>query len=434
MKLSEVILFVFDTKENHNAEHTQKRIGKELYKSVILIENRIDFKREFSLLESNQPFILVCHVFHASNTNGEKHGGYKDFKSSGIQDHFDIQPIFVSSGDSGEVAKSIYDIEHDHVLVYSYNKIHESIRSGAIKPSFSEKSRTPVIDTDFNFEFGIITALYKDEFEQIKKHFVWNEEETVINGRKKYWVGHLIGNPSRKVVASIPSATGMVDSAIIATQMLEIFKPKYLMMSGVCGAIDETDFGDIVVASKIFTFQKGKISDLRDKEGELIELFDKDGNKVIYDQLYDANNKQIKISIEKFEVEHDSILEFKLKDYIEPYLDQIKDKINKEETLTIQDKSIKIHFDGMACSTMVINKEGFFEDNIKVIDRKTVAVEMESYGVARACEFGNEGKTNWVIFKSVMDHTNKKGDIAKKLAAHTSGLFLKYLIYDGILK
>lgn len=226
----------------------------------------------------------------------------------------------------------------------------------------------------------------------------------------------------------------MVDSAIIATQMLEIFKPKFMIMSGVCGAKEGTKFGDIVLASKIFTFQKGKISDVRDEKGELIELFDKDQNKISYDQLYDTNGKKVKVSIEKFEIEHDSIIEFKLKDFVEPHLKEIQEKINKEETLSVHGKNIDIHFDGMACSTMVINKEGFFEDKIKIVDRKTVAVEMESYGVARACEFGNEGKTNWIIFKSVMDHTSSKGDSAKTFAAHTSALFLKYLIYDGILK
>src|SRR5690606_17219509 len=96
--------------------------------------------------------------------------------------------------------------------------------------------------------------------------------------------------------------------------------------------------------------------------------------------------------------------------------------------------SINIHFEPMACSTMVINKDGFFEDHIKYVDRQTVAVEMESYGVARACQFGNEGKTNWIIFKSVMDNMTQKDDRAKRFAANTSALFLKHLIYDGVLQ
>lgn len=183
MKLNEVILFVYDTKENHNAEHTQKRIGKELYKDVKLIEDKTSFQKEFSDLASKQPFVFVCHVFHASNSHGEKHGGYKDFKSSGIVEHFNINPIFVSSGDSGEVAKSIYDVEHDRVTVYNYNNILDSIRSGEIVPTYKNDDKISV-SSDSNYEFGIITALYKDEFEQIKKYFVWNEADSIQIGRK----------------------------------------------------------------------------------------------------------------------------------------------------------------------------------------------------------------------------------------------------------
>lgn len=428
MKPGDVILFIYDSKENFEKPVNQLRLGNNVFKDTKLIESKVDFEREINNLEENQPFVLICHVFH-QEIEGVRHRGYLKFRGEGIEDTYDISAVFVSSGDSLEVYSEMFKVEGEKRTIYTYTDILDEIRTGKIKP-YTKKA----VLKNVEFEFGIITALYKDEFEEIKKHFIWNEDESVINGIKKYWVGHLIDNPSRKVVASIPSATGMVDSAIIATQMLDMFKPKYLIMSGVCGAKEDTNFGDIVLASKIFTFQKGKISDIRDESGEQIELFDKDRNKINYDQLYSSNGEKIKVTVEKFEVEHDTIIEFKLKDFVEPHLEKIKEKINKEDTLAIQDKSINIHFDGMACSTMVINKEGFFEDKIKVIDRKTVAVEMESYGVARACEFGNEGKTNWIIFKSVMDHTSKKGDTAKKLAAHTSGLFLKYLIYDGILK
>lgn len=92
----------------------------------------------------------------------------------------------------------------------------------------------------------------------------------------------------------------------------------------------------------------------------------------------------------------------------------------------------------MACSTMVINKEGFFEDTLKSIDRKTIAVEMESYGVARACRYANKGKTKPIIFKSVMDFTFNKSDNDgkinwKKFAAYTSAQFMNYLFDKKVI-
>jgi nucleoside phosphorylase len=87
---------------------------------------------------------------------------------------------------------------------------------------------------------------------------------------------------------------------------------------------------------------------------------------------------------------------------------------------------------------MVINKKGYFEDVIKKIDRNVAAVEMESYGVARACSIANKGRTIPIIFKSVMDHTFKKDDTqgtinVKKFAAYTSAQFMKHLFEMKII-
>lgn len=142
---------------------------------------------------------------------------------------------------------------------------------------------------------------------------------------------------------------------------------------------------------------------------------------------------QIEVNIEKFEIEHDSILDIDplVKDQLQDVLRDIESCINKE--IDACGKKIKVYFEPMACSSLVINKEGYFEDRVKVVDRKVVAVEIESYGVARATRIANDGLTKWVIFKSVMDNMTQKNDEAKKFAAKTSALFLKELLERNIL-
>jgi len=49
----------------------------------------------------------------------------------------------------------------------------------------------------------------------------------------------------------------------------------------------------------------------------------------------------------------------------------------------------------MACSTAVINKKDELENIALEKDRKTVALEMESYGIARACKITNNGNTKY---------------------------------------
>jgi len=82
---------------------------------------------------------------------------------------------------------------------------------------------------------------------------------------------------------------------------------------------------------------------------------------------------------------------------------------------------------------MVINKEDYFNENILLHDRNTKAVEMESYGVARAAKIANGGKTKFLIFKSVMDKTKLKDDSYKRKAAYTSAQFLKNLLEMDII-
>jgi len=324
-----------------------------------------------------------------------------------------------------------------------------SIINGGVE-SLLTKSKDTNLKSEFKYpqiKYAIITALYNDEFEEVSKIFDFPEKEEIVIGDKTYYVGYLKSNPEIKVVAGIPFNTGMVDASIMATQMIEIFRPNYILMSGVCGGfIDDCNLGDIVIARNVYTFQKGKLSDIKTKDVEgnvvKIDLFDKNNIIVDYDKLYDKDGNQITISIESFKREEDSVITIDhFKDKFDKHKNDILDRINRKikDDLPIKLKNpINLHYEPMACSTMVINKEGFFEDTLKSIDRKTIAVEMESYGVARACRYANAGKTKPVIFKSVMDFTYNKSDSDgsinwKKFAAYTSAQFMNYLFENKVI-
>lgn len=437
--IENTVLLFWDNTENFDDPLTQQKIGPGLFKDVIRVDSLDRLKQVFKRYKDNeQKFLFLIHLFHK-----EDNKGYYLFKSSKIMKEFPrLHTYLISSAPK----RKIYGTGSNELDVYSYDNFHEKIGSIFIPQTKREilgEDKSPQgnkVDSidkqknDYPFvDYAIITALYKDEFEEVEKLFDWNKNEDIKTKTKVYRIGSLKNNPSKKIVAATPTATGMVDSAIIATQILDFFRPKYLLMSGVCGGKQSANFGDIVLAKKIFTFQKGKVSEIRGKNGNNIELYDRRRNKIAYDHLYDEKGNNIKVRVEKFEIEHDSIIEIDplVKDKIEPHINEIEVSINKY--LEPFNKKITIHFDSMACSTMVINRHGFFEDNIKSVDRNTVAVEMESYGVARACKFANNGETKCIIFKSIMDKMKRKNDRAKKFAAHTSAQFLKHLIYNNLL-
>jgi hypothetical protein len=58
---------------------------------------------------------------------------------------------------------------------------------------------------------------------------------------------------------------------------------------------------------------------------------------------------------------------------------------------------------------------------------------MESYGVKRACELVNDGKTSPLIVKSAMDNTVDKVDEAKTYAAWTSAMVVKYALENNLI-
>ncbi len=103
---------------------------------------------------------------------------------------------------------------------------------------------------------------------------------------------------------------------------------------------------------------------------------------------------------------------------------------NLDET---RNSNIDIHFGAIACVRQVIDIADYFQKEISVIERKALALEMESYGVSRACELVNNGKTTPLIIKSVMDNTMDKSDNAKPYAAWTSARFIQYVLEKNLI-
>ena len=463
IKLQDIRLLIWDDYKNFNLENTQRLLGNNKLYRLSQFNSEEEFKKIWDGLNEDELLVFCCHV------NYKDFSSYFDFQNSQIFENYNIPIVnYISSGDSGEAMQKLNKIHGQKEKIILYNDLKIGIKANIIK-TFTKKEITgkilltpldnsnkqdlPTVETSKvssiypRIKYAIITALYKDEFEELSKIFDFPEELRIKTKKKIFYRGYLKSNKAIEVVAAIPNSTGMVDSSIIATQMLEFFRPDYLLMSGVCGGGEDLKFGDVVLAKQIFIFQKGKISDLRvkDEEGNYvkIDLYDNARNIVDYNHLFDNEGNQISISIEKFEVEHDTIIQLDtfFEDSLNPKLDLIIKKINEiiqKETFFAEKKTIKIVVEPMACSTMIINKEGYFEDTIKSIHRKTSAVEMESYGVARACQYANNGKTIPLIFKSVMDKTVYKADTVnginvKKFAAFTSAQFMKLLFEENII-
>ena len=289
--------------------------------------------------------------------------------------------------------KDIQEISADIDAINKEKIILETASQQNEKKSPLTEVKT-IDSSDYSIEYAIITALEDDEMEKILPFI--NKISEIENTNNYIEIGEL-KDSHKKVVYASQHNTGMVDASILASELICRFKPKYLIMLGVLGGKPEdTNIGDVIIATKVFEIDRGKITDTGFKK-------EASGTTI--------NNREIK-KINRS------------KKQIESHLNSIDETRNTE---------VKLHFGPIACVNQVIDIPGFFDEEISSIDRKAIALEMESFAIVRACQLLNDGKTIPIIIKSVMDNTQVKTDNAKPYAAWTSAKTLEYLFKNNII-
>lgn len=437
-RLKEIVFLLWDNKSDYEDEDTQIRIG-DLFKSKHRGYDEEGYRLSdiLHLYEANpdQEFLFFIHLDH-----NNKNRGYKTFKSNSEigTSYPNLNYYLVSRVPRKEIYEDgtnrfpVYDWED----IFSDNGIDKTFTPQTVAEMKQEKKSTEKPHTNNQnlppIKYAIFTALY-EEFEAIEDLFDWRKELEVNTGKMIYRNGTL-KETNKTVIAGFPDKTGMIEAAIICTEMIYRFKPEYLLMPGVCGGSSKTEFGDVIVASKVFPLGTGKITDPKeiiDGEEKNVTLHYK--NKPLdLNKITNTSGGNIRITCEVLKEESESIpLDEGLLQDLKPRLKGLENKINEHRKGP--GEKITVRLEPMACSLSVIDKSGYFESNILTKDRKTKAVEMESYGVARAAQKANGGKTKFLIFKSVMDKSDLKSDDYKELAAYTSAQFLKHLLRENII-
>ena len=144
-------------------------------------------------------------------------------------------------------------IENETVIVYTKKEVEEN-------KIMETSSNGKQIDFEFNdIDYVIITALEEDEMSQILP--LIKKEGVIENVKHFIEYGYFVDKPEKKVAYVSQLSTGMVDASILASEMLVKFKPKFLIMPGVMGGKPkDTNIGDVIVSTKVFTIDKGKLT------------------------------------------------------------------------------------------------------------------------------------------------------------------------------
>jgi len=266
----------------------------------------------------------------------------------------------------------------------------------------SKKEITNQVNVDYNFDVAIITALQSELDKILLLDAKWTQTK-LPNDSTTYNIGQIEkeSNKTIRIVSACAPQMGMCASSTLSMKLINGFKPRYIIMSGIAAGIkNEVELGDILVCDQCWDGASGKIKNDRDKG-------------IIF--LPDPKCKTLDEDIKE------KILSIKQHG---KYINEIKKSFQGAKPNT----SLNIHIGPMASVPAVIQSESEIE---KLIDhnRKLIGIEMESYGMFYSSSHCEKPKPIPISIKSVADFANEdKNDSYHDYASYTSSQFIFQLI------
>lgn len=281
-----------------------------------------------------------------------------------------------------------YRENSDHWIVQLRSKI-EYITASKRSEGFSD-GKTHGID------LAIICALDHVELEAVRRLCDW-EPLRLSYDDTRYLSGTIVGDRGNfSVVAAAASRMGMPAAAIIATKVIQQFRPRYIAMVGICaGRAEKVRLGDIIVADPTWDWGSGKII---------------------------SENKQAKFLPQPHQLD--------LAEDIIPYLKDLA-----EDTVAMAKLRAKFfgnkprfdltaHFGPLVSGAAVVAHKPTF-DSLLAQHRGILGIEMEGYGVAASARGCSRPRPIAVVIKAVCDYADEdKNDDYQAYAAHNSAEFL----------
>jgi len=235
-------------------------------------------------------------------------------------------------------------------------------------------------------EILVISALDEELDYLFELPLNWSELKVQKDGAS-YRRGHFANDID--IIVTSARSMGLIATSILTAKALKEWNPSVVAMIGICGGRKEkgVNIGDIIVANQCFHYQYGAFE-----------------NGKILRELRVENTETQVIDI----VEHLS----RRTSILSEIYQSLPRGFKKPNTL------LQCHVGPMASADLIVKDVEKFGEAIEA-DRKTIAVDMESYAFMRAARLAN---TRWAfVVKSVSDFADaKKDDEYREYAKLTS--------------
>jgi nucleoside phosphorylase len=255
-------------------------------------------------------------------------------------------------------------------------------------------------ETTYGIDVAIVCALEHPEFEAVTKALggplkwrdvssprythVYRQTEMVTSSGQ-----------SLVVVGTTATSMGLTAASIVTTQLILQFRPRIVMMVGIAAGTKDggKQFGDVLVADPSVDYNSGKV--VRQNG---IQDFQPDPYPI-------GLNARLRSVLLKHRGTN-------------PVLTEIRNGWRGR----LPSSENRLHVGPVGAADQVI------DDAARVLEiqrnwRKLIGVEMETYGVYRACHEAPDPKPRFVSFKAVCDFAAEKSDSWQEYAAYVAAEF-----------
>lgn len=250
----------------------------------------------------------------------------------------------------------------------------------------------------------LITAVAIETSAILACEYNWKELSVENDPTPYRYVNIEVCGVSRSIVHVQLSEMGMTAASAMVTKAIMNFSPQYIVMPGIAAGVDkDVGVGDILVATEVWDYGGGK-----------------------YEEKIETGVKKVTLSPDPKYISIEKAISDRLEflDYTE-----ILKKIKDTYAGIPAKHDLKVHFGKLACGPAVVASAEIVAEQVKAHARKTLGIDMESYGVYYAARATTRSNVIPIVVKSVCDFADKnKDDKNQDYAAYTSAQFVRYLI------
>lgn len=258
----------------------------------------------------------------------------------------------------------------------------------------------------YGTDIAILTAVEAVEFKAVADLPAGWQPLRATNDETRYLSGSLnLGKRDASLIAANAPRMGMAATAVLAAKVIQQFRPKLLLMVGMCaGRAGEVNAGDIIIAEPTWDWGSGKIKSVDDKPS------------------FEPSPHQLDLDADIAE-----ICKGLAKDR------DLLNGIRKDAKGVRPPFELNAHVGPMVSGAAVVAHKPTF-DELQRQHRGLIALDMEAYAVAAAALGSGRPRPHAVIVKGVCDYADKDkaGDFQEYAASVSTSFALR--VADQVLQ